>query len=189
MSQRLRGLVLIIMSSRFRGAISGRKWRRSQPASGRVAGVVGRAPTAARNCQRQLQNGRTRGSCLSPMRTEMPSDRLVQLVLGDPPGRQAVIPIVAPLPPDERSIRRRHSGVTPNAAIAAIELYDGEVRMCRSGGREAERQHADCESKSLHCTPMLRLLPPAQLLAGGSTRHELPDERFAPMRPHRVVFL
>ena len=40
-----------------------------------------------RNCGRQLQNGRRKLICLLPMRTEMPSDRLVQLVLGDRRGR------------------------------------------------------------------------------------------------------
>jgi hypothetical protein len=40
-----------------------------------------------RNCGRQLQNGRRKLICLLPMRTEMPSDRLVQLVPGDRRGR------------------------------------------------------------------------------------------------------
>src|SRR5258708_6540533 len=92
-----------------------------------------------------------RGSIrLPPMRTPMPSDRLVQLVMGDPQGRQAIIPMMVPMPPKESSVRRRHSGVIPNAAIAAVKLHDGVVRMRRSGSREAERQHTDSESKSLH---------------------------------------
>ena len=76
----------------------------------------------------------------------MPSNRLVQFVLGDADGRQPVIPVVMPTPPQEVAIRRRHSGVIPNAAVAAPEFHDGEVRVCRSRGYEAQRQHADSKS-------------------------------------------
>ena len=170
--------------------LSGRKWRRSQPASGRVAGVVGRARPRHAIASVSSRMVRTRVAAYHQCEQRCRATALCSLFQQSPGSAGGNTDSGAICHQDERSIRRRHSGVTPNAAIAAIELYDGEVRrMCRSGGREAERQHADCESKSLHCTPMLRLLPPAQLLAGGSTRHELPDERFAPMRPHRVVFL
>src|ERR1700722_1697269 len=93
------------------------------------------------------------------MRTAMPSDRLVQLVLGDAPGRQAVVPMRTPMPPEKMSIRRRDSRVSPDTAIAVVELHDSEVRVCRSGSREAERQHTNCESESLHSTP--RVAPSA----------------------------
>jgi hypothetical protein len=35
-----------------------------------------------------------------------------------------------------------------NELVEAIELHDGEVCMCRSSSCEAERQHANCDSKS-----------------------------------------
>jgi hypothetical protein len=85
-----------------------------------------------------------------PMRTSMPSDRLVQLVLGDAPSRQAVIPMRAPTPPEEVSVRGRDSGVSPDSAVAAVELHNGEVCACRHGSREAERQYANCENKLFH---------------------------------------
>ena len=74
----------------------------------------------------------------------------MELLLGDRQGRQVIMPVMVPLPPDERSVHRCHSGVNPNTAIAAMELHDGEIRVCRNDGREAERQDADRESKSLH---------------------------------------
>ena len=80
------------------------------------------------------------------MPAAMPSNGLVQLVLGDADGRQPVIPVVMPAPPQEVAIRRRYGGVIPNAAIAVLKLHDGVVRVCRSRGHEAERQHADSES-------------------------------------------
>ena len=93
------------------------------------------------------------------------------------------------MPPEKMSIRRRDSRVGPNAAITAVELHDGEVRVCRSGSREAERQHTDCESESLHITPRVAPSAASPVLAGGSKRQELPIERFAPVMPHGVVLL
>ena len=91
---------------------------------------------------------------------QVPSDDEPELVLGDRQGRQAVVAVVAPHKPDERSVRRCPSGVVINAAISAIELHDGVVRMRRSGGHKAERQRADCKHKSLHYKPLLlRFLP------------------------------
>jgi hypothetical protein len=90
------------------------------------------------------------GGRASLVPAQMPSDDEVQFVLGDGQVRQAVVAVVTPYKPDERSVWRRHSGVVPNAAIAAVELYDGEVCVCRSGSREAERQRADCEEEFLH---------------------------------------
>jgi hypothetical protein len=58
--------------------------------------------------------------------------------------------VVPPHKPDERSVRRRHDGVSPNTAISAVELHDGEVRVCWSGSREAERQRANCKEEFLH---------------------------------------
>ena len=84
--------------------------------------------------------------CLPPVIAAMPSNRLVQLVMGDAESRQPVIPVVMPTPPQELAIRRRHSGVILNAAVAAPELHDGEVRVCRSRGHKAQRQHADSKS-------------------------------------------
>jgi hypothetical protein len=84
------------------------------------------------------------------MRTPMPSDRLVQLMLGDAPSRQAVIPMRAPMPPEKVSVRGRHSGVSPNSAVAAVELHNGEVCASRHCSREAERQHANCENELSH---------------------------------------
>jgi len=81
---------------------------------------------------------------------QVPSDDVCQLVLGDRQGRQAVVAVVAPHKPDERSVRRRHSRVVPNAAVPAVELRDGEVCVCWSDSREAERQRADCEEEFLH---------------------------------------
>jgi hypothetical protein len=48
--------------------------------------------------------------------------------------------VVSPHKPDERSVRRRHDGVSPNAAIPAVEFHDGEISVCWSGSREAECQ-------------------------------------------------
>jgi len=81
---------------------------------------------------------------------EVPSDDKAQLVLSDRQGRQVVVAVVAPQKPDERSVRRRYSGVVPNAAVPAIELHDGEVCVCWSGSREAKHQYADCEEEFLH---------------------------------------
>ena len=81
------------------------------------------------------------------MPAQVASDHVVQFVLGDGQGRQAVVAVVTPHKPDERSVRRCHDGVIPNAAIAAVELHDSEVCVCRSGSSEAERQHADCEEQ------------------------------------------
>ena len=58
--------------------------------------------------------------------------------------------MVTPHKPDERSVWRRHDRVSPNAAISALELHDGEVCMCWSRSREAERQRANCEEEFLH---------------------------------------
>src|SRR5580700_4432279 len=86
---------------------------------------------------------------------QVPSDDESELVLGDRQGRQAVVAVVAPHKPDERSVRRCPSGVVINAAISTFELHDGVVRMRRSGGHKAERQRADCKHKSLHYQPLL----------------------------------
>ena len=67
--------------------------------------------------------------------------------------------MVAPSKPDERSVRRGPSGVVINAAVPAIELHDGVVRVRRSGGREAERQYADYKHKSFHDQPLVVPLP------------------------------
>jgi len=80
----------------------------------------------------------------------MPSDRVVQLVLGNAPSRQAVIPMRTPMPPEEASVRGRNSGITPDSAIPAVELHNGEVCACRHRSREAERQYANCENKLFH---------------------------------------
>lgn len=85
-------------------------------------------------------------SGLPPMIAAMPSNCLVQLVMGDAESRQPVIPVVMPTPPQEVAIRRRHGGVIPNAAVAALKLHDGVVRVCRSRGHEAQGQHAHSES-------------------------------------------
>ena len=66
-------------------------------------------------------------SGLPPMIAAMPSNCLVQLVMGDAESRQPVIPVVMPTPPQEVAIRRRHSRVIPNAAVAALKLHDGVV--------------------------------------------------------------
>src|SRR6476469_7962739 len=89
---------------------------------------------------------------------QVSSDNKVQLVLSDWQGRQAVIAVVAPSKPDERSVRRGPSGVVINAAVPAIELHDGEVCACWSGGRKAERQRTNCEENFLH-SPKPSLLP------------------------------
>src|SRR5262245_55221445 len=81
---------------------------------------------------------------------QVPSDDESQLVLGNRQGRQAVIAVVAPHKPDERSVRRRQSGVVINAAVPAVELHDGVVCVCWSGSREAERQRANCKEDFLH---------------------------------------
>jgi hypothetical protein len=81
---------------------------------------------------------------------QMPRDDEVQFVLGDGQGRQAVVAVVTPHKPDKRSVWRRHSGLVPNAAIAALELDDSKVCACWSGSREGERQRADCEEEFLH---------------------------------------
>jgi hypothetical protein len=80
----------------------------------------------------------------------MPINRPVQLMLGDGPSRQAVIPMPAPMPPQKVSIRRRNGGISPNPAVTAVELHNGEIRACRHRSREAERQHADGENKLFH---------------------------------------
>src|SRR6478672_11679378 len=80
----------------------------------------------------------------------MSSNDESELVLGDRQSRQAVVTVVAPHKPDERSVRRRPSGVVINAAISAFELHDGVVRMRRGGGHKTERQRANCKDKSLH---------------------------------------
>ena len=46
------------------------------------------------------------------MPAQVSSDDVVQLVLGDGQGRQAVVAVVAPHKPDERSVWRRHERVT-----------------------------------------------------------------------------
>ena len=74
---------------------------------------------------------------LVPVIATMPSDGLMQLVLGDAQSREPIIPVVVPVPPKEVTIRRRYSGVVPNTAIAGLELHDGVIRMRRSGGRKA----------------------------------------------------
>src|SRR6185437_4916780 len=86
---------------------------------------------------------------------KVPSGDEPELVLCDWQGRQAVVAVVAPHKPDERSVRRCPSGVVINAAISAFELNDGVVRMRRSGGHKAEGQRADCKHKSLHYQPPL----------------------------------
>ena len=68
-------------------------------------------------------------SDLPPVIAAMPSNCLVQLVMGDAQRRQPVIPVVMPTPPQEVAIRRRHGGVIPNAAVAALKLHDGVVRV------------------------------------------------------------
>ena len=78
------------------------------------------------------------------MPAQMSSDDEVQFVLGDGQGRQVIVAVVTPYKPDERSVWRRHDRVSPNAAISAVELHDGVVRMRRSGGHETERQCANC---------------------------------------------
>ena len=55
--------------------------------------------------------------------------------------------MVSPHKPDERSVRRRHDGVSPNAAIPAVELHDGEISVCWSGSREAECQRGQCAGR------------------------------------------
>ena len=50
---------------------------------------------------------------------QVPSDDEPELVLGDRQGRQAVVAVVSPHKPDERSVRRRHNGVVPNACPAS----------------------------------------------------------------------
>ena len=77
------------------------------------------------------------------MPAQVPSDDQCQLVLGDRQGRQAVVAVVTPYKPDERSIRWGYDRVSPNAAISAVELHDGVVRVCWRGCREEERQRAD----------------------------------------------
>src|SRR6516165_1789164 len=48
---------------------------------------------------------------------QVPSDDESQLVLGNRQGRQAVVAVVTPHKPDERSVWRRPSGVVINAAV------------------------------------------------------------------------
>jgi hypothetical protein len=125
---------------------------------------------------------------------QVPSGDEPELVLCDWQGRQAVVAVVAPHKPDERSVRRSHGGVGPNAAISAFELHDGVVRMRRSGGRKAERQRADCKHKSLHYQPpLLRILPCRPEISlnfygvfhGGTTAHGTPRRKFSLARPFR----
>ena len=92
---------------------------------------------------------RTNKPC-SHVPAQVSSDNKVQLVLSDWEGRQAVIAVVSPLKPDERSVRRGPSGVVINAAVSAIELHDGKVRACWNGGRKAKRQRTNCEEDFLH---------------------------------------
>ena len=66
---------------------------------------------------------------LSLVPAQVSSDDEVQLVLSDWQGRQVVVAVVPPYKPDERSIWRRHDSVSPNAAVSAVELHDGEVRV------------------------------------------------------------
>jgi hypothetical protein len=42
--------------------------------------------------------------------------------VGDWQGRQAVVAVLPPHKPDERSVWRRHDGVGPNAAVSAVEF-------------------------------------------------------------------
>jgi hypothetical protein len=81
-----------------------------------------------------------------PVIAPVPSNRLVQLVLGNAERRQTVIPMMVPFPPQEVAIRRSHSGVVPDPAIAGPKLDDGVVRVCRSRCREGQRQRANGES-------------------------------------------
>ena len=84
----------------------------------------------------------------------MPSDGLVQLVLGNRPGRQAVVPMVVMMPPEKLSVRRHRYRIVPYSTPAAAgKLHYGVVGARRCCGGEAERQYANCESKSLHFVP------------------------------------
>jgi len=123
---------------------------------------------------------------LKPVRTTAPMDCLVELMLGDARGRQPVIPVRTPAPPEEPSIGRRNGRITPNAAIAAAEFHDSVVGMRWGGGRKAKRQDADCESKFFHCQNPPGLCLPPQLSSSDSKRHELPNLRcyIAVLVPH-----
>jgi hypothetical protein len=81
-----------------------------------------------------------------PVIAPVPSNRLMQLVMSDAERRQTVIPVMAPFPPQEVTIRRSHGGVVPDPAIASPKLDDGVVRVRRSRGREGQRQRANGES-------------------------------------------
>jgi len=123
----------------------------------------------------------------------MPSDCVVQLVLGGRPSRQAIVPVVVRphgVPPQKVPIRRCKCGVSPHAAPAAPELNHGEIGAGRSSGSQADRrQQSNYHCKSHHSSTPQCWRPSAagSFVAGGSRRLALPNPRFAPAVHHRIV--
>jgi hypothetical protein len=135
---------------------------------------------------------------LNPIRVSgsaaMPKDRLVQLVLGGRPGRQAIVPVVmrpCGVPPEKVTVRRSERGVAPYTAPAAPELDHGEIGAGRSSGSQTDRrQQSNYHCKSHHSSTPQCWRPSAagSFVAGGSRRLALPNPRFAPaVVHHRIV--
>jgi len=81
-------------------------------------------------------------------------------MLGARPSREAIIPMMVMVPPEEFSVPRLGCGIGPHSAPATtIELYHGKISASRGRGGETKRQYADCKSQFLHRSAPLNSNP------------------------------